>query len=954
MNEEQVLLLCDVVDSTALTERLGDGRAAAYWSAHDAVARDLLAHWCGREIDKTDGFFALFVTVDDALGFAEAYHQALAALDPPALARAVIHRAPVLVRETPAADVARGAKPLDVDGVAKPLTARLCALALRGQTLVSASAAANLASDVSLNPVGHWQLKGVGEPVALFEPAERALGPPLDAEKAWRVAHDGRRWLPTREILHSLPAERDSFVGRRQALMDLAAAHAGGARLVTVLGIGGSGKTRLVQHHGWDSLGSYSGGVWFCDLSQAVSFDGLVLAVAQGLHLSLGASDPIQQIAASIAQRGRVLVVLDNFEQVARQAEQTLGRWLNRAPAADFLVTSREVLGIAGETVLALPPLSQPEAADLFVLRAKAADKDFKPGASERGVIEQLAGTLDGLPLAIELAAARIRVMDPQALLQRMHRRFDLLMSRGGRPDRQATLRAALDWSWDLLNDEERVALSQLSVFQGGFRLHAAEAVVAVGPDPGGLELLSSLVDKSLVRRLDGARFGLLESVRDYAAIRLRESALQDGDGAGCDALRARHWRYFAGLTERDAVAGRCADLDNLVTACRAACEGQDGPSAVRCLVNAWAALRLTGPYRAAVALAERVAGLPQLSEQDAGLVHWVWGTAQDLLGETEGAREQFVRGMAFTAAAGPCEAAARLSLAVGSQLTLQGDLAQAQSKIQGALDLAVELGDLALEANALNSLGRLMDHQSKAEEARRLYLQALELARETGDSQLEGGLLGNLGGLLFDQGELEGARWHFEQALSAAETGGDRRWLGNACSNLGLLLLEQGQHQQAKARLDQAILLARSTGDLRLASIASCNLGILANACGRPLEAERHLLAAVEGAMQAADRRSEGQFRGYLAVTLARLGRLESARATLELGEQAIAPLVDRLTEALLMCDRAEVEWLCGRVLPARQAHDRARTIAIQLASGVDSELHRRLESLEALINGT
>ena len=242
-HKERVLLLCDVVDSTALTELLGDARSMALWRAHDSTARDLLADWRGREVDKTDGLFAIFDCVVDALGFATAYHEALAAMDPPLQARAAIHRAAVLLRETPAADVARGAKPLDVDGIAKPLTARIGALALSGQTLISETAATALADAQGLIPLGHWRFKGVSEPMALFEPAAQPLGPPPDAEKAWRVTRAGERWLPTRDVPHSLPAERDGFVGRRPALAELAAFFADGARLVTVLGVGGTGKT---------------------------------------------------------------------------------------------------------------------------------------------------------------------------------------------------------------------------------------------------------------------------------------------------------------------------------------------------------------------------------------------------------------------------------------------------------------------------------------------------------------------------------------------------------------------------------------------------------------------------------------------------------------------------------------------------------------------------------------
>ncbi len=948
------LVLTDVVDSTHIAQTLGDTEMAAVWVAHDRAARELLGLWHGREIDKSDGMLLLFGNAGDAVGYACAFHRALAERQLPVRARAGLHLGEVTVRENAAVDVARGAKPWEVSGLAVAITARIMSVALGGQTLLSGTALN--ASCVDANRVkshGHWKLKGIAEPVELFEVIDpcASFQSPSDSEKAYRVVRSGDSWMPVREIANSVPAERDDFIGRRAAMHELAGRIDDGARLLSVLGIGGTGKTRLVTRFARDWLGEFPGGAWFCDLSSATELNGIHVAVAQGLGLQLGRTEPLAQITNAIASRGKCLVILDNFEQVARHAEQTVGAWLDGAPQATFLVTTREVLGIAGETVFALPPLQVEDAAELFLRRAKSAHRGFAPSAVERNAVDQLARNLDGLPLAIELAAARVRVMSPVLLLQRMNRRFDLLLSRSGRPDRQATLRATFDWSWDLLDAAERSVLSQLAVFQGSFGVEAVEAIVELPGRTAGVDLLGSLVDKSLVRQLDGYRFGLLESVRDYASLRLHGDGAKAGDAANLSALRSRHWHYFAQLGQRAAVAQRCADLDNLMVACRAACEAGDAPSASHCLVNAWAALRFTGPYRAAVELAGRVAAMTGLSATEAGLVHWVSGTALDLLGEVEAAREQLRLGLEQTACCVPSEAAALLRLAIGAQQTLEGHLKPAREHLENALSQAVKLQDTWLQANAMNALGRLMDHQSQGVEARQLYLQALVLAREMQDRQMEGGLLGNLGGLHHDVGELDAARHHYEMALEVAEDTGDRRWLGNACNNLGLLLLEQGHHALARARLDHARELARSAGNVRLEYTVACNLGILLAAEGRLPDAERHLAEAVEAAARASDRRSEGQFRGYLALALARQGRLEEARTALELGELALGSLSDVLSLALLTCDRAEVEYLAGRAALARHAHEAAQGVADELACGPDSELRRRIQSVAAML---
>ena len=445
MSHLRVLLLTDVVDSTKLSLRVGDTEMARLWAAHDRAARDLLPVWHGREIDKTDGMLLMFDAAEDAVGYALAYQQALNQLVPPLEARAGLHVGPVTLRENSPSDIALGAKPIEVEGVAKATAARVMSVAMGGQILLSADARQCMDSDgLRLQSHGHWRLKGLDEPIELFEAGgDHApfLSPP-DGEKAYRVVRQGELWLPVREIRHSLPAEGDAFVGRVDALAELSRRMQSGARLVSVLGVGGTGKTRLVTRYGRSWLGEFPGGVWFCDLASARTVDGIASAVAQGLDVPLGKDDPVVQLGHAIAGRGQCLVILDNFEQVARCAGQTLGHWLARADQARFVVTTREVLGVVGEVVLALPPLPPAEGAALFVQRVKAAKPDFQPTLEDEAAITPLVALLDGLPLAIELAAARVRVMPPRMLLARMGERFKLLASKGGRLDRQSTLRA--------------------------------------------------------------------------------------------------------------------------------------------------------------------------------------------------------------------------------------------------------------------------------------------------------------------------------------------------------------------------------------------------------------------------------------------------------------------------------------------------------------------------------
>jgi len=555
MDQPSALLLTDVVGRAELAASLGDEAMAELWAAHDRLARDLQREWGGREIGHSDGLLLMFSQAVDALGYALAYHRALAGLETPLRARAGLHMGRVSVREDPGAQWTEGAGPPLVDGVSPPMAARVLSAALGGQTLLTAEARDAIGPGAHrVVSHGHWRVKGLPEPLELFEVGEPGapFTTPPDAAKAYRVVRQGDRWLPARGQRHSLPAERDAFVGRHDTLLELARRFDDGARLVSLLGIGGSGRTRLATHFGWSALGDFPGGVWFCDLARARDVDGLLGAVARGLELRLGPGDAVGQLGDAIAGHGACLVILDNFEQVAGAAGVTLGRWLARAAEARFLVTTREALGLAGEQALAVAPMPVSEAQALFQRRAAAAKRDFQPTAEDQAAIEPLVRLFDGLPLAIELAAARVRALPPRALLARMGERFRRVAAEVGSMDRRAMLRAAFDWSWDLLLLSDQVALAQLSVFEGAFTLEAAEAVIdlsAFDDMPRAVDVLYSLVDKSFVRSLEDGRFDLLVSVQEYAAEHLLTAGRFAGSGPEAQqAALARHAAWQAAL----------------------------------------------------------------------------------------------------------------------------------------------------------------------------------------------------------------------------------------------------------------------------------------------------------------------------------------------------------------------------------------------------------------------
>ncbi len=958
MDERHALLLTDVVDSTLLAERLGDVAAAELGAAHDRMARDLLRAWRGREIDKTDGMLMLFDRAADALGCAVAYHRALRVLPVPLQARAGLHVGTLILRANPPEDVARGAKPLEVEGIAKPLAARVMSLAQAGQTLLSAEARAALGQTAwRVQSHGFWRIKGLSAPVELFEAGDEhaPFVPPPDSDKVYCVVRDGELWLPRRELRHNLPLERDAFVGRRDELMALARCWDDGARLVSLLGIGGCGKTRLALRYARLWLGGFPGGAWFCDLAQARSAAGIVQAVAQGLEVPLGKDDPVQQLGHAIAGRGPCLVILDNFEQVARHAAATLGCWLDRAAQARFLVTSREVLGLSGEQALPLAPLPPDEAQALFVRRAAAAAGGLQGGVDEAAAIAQLMRLLDGLPLAIELAAARVRSMSPRTLLARMDQRFRLLAASGARQDRQATLRTTFDWSWDLLGDAEKSTLAQLSVFEGGFTIEAAEAVVdlsSAGAAADVLRPLSALVDKSFVRCVGAARYDLLVSVRDYAEQQLRHLAGPGEQGAAAaQALQRRHGAYYV---ERAAAGPQAmvGELDNLVAGCRRATLQGDAEPAARALEATWSVLELQGPLQLGLELAEAL--LPRTAGgAHEARVQSVAGRAALSCGLRAQARRYLAAAVGGAWPPGHDPARAAAECGYGSLLADEGQGDEAQAWLDAAMARAQRADDAELLCRLGNEMALRRMNAGELAAAAALLERALDVARQMGRVRWEGGILGNLGMLAEELGRPAQAEARYGEALQIARRIGDLRFAGNTLSNLGLLEHFSGRSASARSHFDEALSIARRIGHRGLQAVTLCNLGLQLDDQGESAQALAQLEQAVAVCRELGDPRALGQCLGHLGLVHARLHEAGQAGACLREGEQLLREQADPVSLALLLCARAEAEQLVGRCADLGRHYAEAEALARSAGTGADSELGRALGRVRRLVTG-
>ncbi|MFN8473690.1 MAG: adenylate/guanylate cyclase domain-containing protein [Anaerolineae bacterium] len=533
-------LFTDIEGSTQLWERFPQAMQTAL-ARHDALLQQTIEGHSGY-VFKTvgDAFCAAFTTASDGLHAALAAQRALSTEawgDVGAIrVRMALHTG--------------AAEERDADYFGPPVNrvARLLSAGAGGQVLLSGVTfellKGMLPEGCTFRDLGDHHLKDLGQPEHVYQLLAADLPsdfPPI-------------KTLDT--FPNNLPVELTSFIGREREMAEVKSLLAN-ARLLTLIGPGGTGKTRLSTQLAADLLTTFPDGAWLVELAPLADPALVLQTVAATFNLRERPGLALNDMLHGYLRHKRLLLLLDNCEHLVEACARLADTLLRVCPLLRVVASSREALGISGETIFRVPALSLPdadgattdalrcsEAAQLFVERAAAAQPRFALTDRNAGAVAQICRRLDGIPLALELAAARVRVLSAEQIAARLDDRFRLLTggSRTALP-RQQTLRALIDWSYDLLPDEERALLRRLSVFVGGWTLEAAEAVTG---DPDTLDRLAQLVDKSLVQvDEDGgdARYGLLETIRQYA----RDRLLEAGDA---EEVRDAHLRYFLGLAE--------------------------------------------------------------------------------------------------------------------------------------------------------------------------------------------------------------------------------------------------------------------------------------------------------------------------------------------------------------------------------------------------------------------
>jgi predicted ATPase len=622
--------------------------------------------------------------------------------------------------------------------------------------------------------------------------------------------------------------------------------------------------------------------------------------------------------------------VVDNFEQAVDHAAGTIARWLGDAPDATFLVTSRIALRIAGEHVAKVDPLDEESGVALFLARCRQT-----PPESEGPLVRELVARLDALPLAIELAAARTRMLPLRDVLARLDDRFRLLaVERRDLPPRQRSLRASLDASWELLPPWGRRGLSQLSVFEGAFALAAAESVLALDADaPWALDVIEILCDHSLLTaNVEVSRFRMLVSVREYAAEQLAAEARAEAETRHVAWFASRwnsHAAHRAKTHPTEELPELLADADDLETAAHLALARRDGPRAATIALAVWIVLDRRGPLATAADLFDRVlaAELPAPARLGVALAACACRTN---MGETElGTRtlEAALEAVRRDGQRDPAGEAVVLDVLASGHRT-QGRTAQARTLYERAIASAREVGDRWTEARALGNLAAILLETGHPDDALAAFEGALALHRRVRNRRSEGLTLANLGILHLNQGRFDVARAHYDQALAIHREVGARRSEAIVLGNLGVLCHEVGKPEEAIGYYEQALAIHREIGNRPSEATVLGNLGNVL----RSLERRDEALSAFEQAVTAhravGDRRSEGMVLGSLANLAAERGDFDEARALYDQALAAHRDVGDPRLEGVALANIAEFHRLTGDTAAARHAVDVAEGI--------------------------
>ncbi|MBA3653723.1 MAG: LuxR family transcriptional regulator [Actinobacteria bacterium] len=836
-------LLSDVEGSTQLWQAGEDNAARAIARHYELLGAAVALHGGARPVEQGEGdsVVGAFSMASDALAAALDVQRAFAAEEWPGdvdlKVRIGLHTGEAHLRDEH-----------NYFGNTIIRSARLRAIAHGGQTVLSRATADVVSGHppdgVTLRDLGEHYLKDLGDPERVYQ----LCHPDLPDE-----------FPPLRSLnrhVHNLPGQLTTLVGRERELRELHAA-IDGARLLTLTGAGGCGKTRLALQLAADVAERHADGTWWIELAPVSAPDLVAAAVAAALGFREEEGKLLVDTLAEQLADVTTLLVLDNCEQVLDATARLVDELLRRVPGLRVIATSREPLGIPGETTWRVPSLDDTAAFDLFIDRANHARPGFAPGDDERSAVVRICDRLDGIPLAIELAAARVRMMHPARIAAALDEGFRVLTG-GARTvmPRQQTLEACIGWSHDLLNDEERALFRRLAVFAGGFTLEAAEAATA-GDDIevyAVLDAVSRLVDKSLIH-VDhgggGGRYRLLDTIRLFARDRL-------ADAGESDAVRQRHLDFFVALAEAAEPAlvdadgpARLAVLEREHDNIRAALEWADATGAQASLLRLTAALTIFWEVRGHLAaggrwFARALARDPE--ERSARRARALWGAAHIALYSNDFATtlERAPAAFAMAEEVGDTKAMARALNTLG-YLQLWSDPDAGRAALEQSVELGRGIGDNWSVADGLKMLTVTWLVQEDDDN----LIPAIDDLRDAATALGNGFFLAwhhcCRAWVSLRRGALPDAREQVAAALEYCDAVGEPATAGIAVAALAEIDVLEGKYADADARLSAFLQRAAATGGEIGVPFAVIALGLSALGAGDPDQALATVAPLVE-----------------------------------------------------------------------------------------------------------
>ncbi len=685
--------------------------------------------------------------------------------------------------------------------------------------------------------LGERRLKDVNVPIRLYQVSSTGLRedfPPLNT-------------LDARP--NNLPVQLTSFIGREKEMKQLKD-DLKLNRLVTLTSAGGSGKTRLALQTAADVIDEFENGVWFVDLA-AVNDPALLIATLnEALGIKEESKRTTEETLVDFLREKEILILLDNCEQLIHACSELAERLLSSCPKLKIIATSREALNCRGETTYRIPPLTIPdphsnstpeqlakfESIRLFIERALAVNPSFKVNDENASALAEVCSRLDGIPLAIELAAARTKILTVEKISEKLDDRFRLLT--GGKRTalpRQQTLRALIDWSYDLLTEEEKLFWSRLSVLSGGWTLEAAEDICSdemIHKDEI-LDLLSQLIEKSVIIYDESTeRYRILESIKQYGI-----EKLSDRNG-----MFLRHLNYFLELSEKAEPELRSenakfwldmieADHSNFIAAIDWSLNNMNtekGARAAAALGYYWS---IIGNYSTGIRIVENILQ-----------------SSESLTKTLEG----------------------KVLFWIGSFKWSQGDYELAKKYSEESLAIRKEIGDNYEIAFSMNNLGNISYHQADYERAKKYYEESLAIRKEIVDKKGMAVSMNNLGNIAYIQGDYEQVKEYFEESFAIRKEIGDKIGMATTMNKLSNLSFLKGDYEQAKKYSEEGLTMSKEIGDKKAIAISMNNLGNLCDVQGDFEQAEKYCKESLAIKKEIGDKRgiaASMQNLGYISL---------------------------------------------------------------------------------------